>query len=135
MLKPVSILALDDVVAPLAQAVEKRVAAHHGVDDLVQSRVCDGHPEEAIQSMHAQRQRPDSPLRSRDDVGTRERVLVMLAAASPARLALLETTRRVRSIYDTRRFAAFVSIEILCLLPEAAGTSKPDDYAAAYALL
>ncbi|PYQ31745.1 MAG: hypothetical protein DMF56_01150 [Acidobacteria bacterium] len=135
MLKPVSILALDDVVAPLAQAVQQRVAAHHGVDDLVQSRVCDEHPEAAIQSMHAQRQRPDSPLRLRDDVGTRELVLVMLAAAGPARASLLETTRHIRSIYETRRFASFVSIEILCLLPEAAGASQPADYAAAYALL
>ena len=135
MLKPVTILALDDVVAPLAHAVQQRVATHHGVDDLVQARVCDEHPEAAIQSMHAQRQRPDSPLRLRDDVGTRELVLLMLAAAGPARASLLETTRRIRSIYETRRFASFVSIEILCLLPEAAGASNAEDYAAAYALL
>jgi hypothetical protein len=135
MLKPVSILALDSVVALLAQAVQERIAAHHGFDDLVQSRSCDADPEEAIQSMHAQRQRPDSSLRLRDDVGTRELVLVMLAAAGPARTSLLETARRIRSIYERRRLASYVSIEILCLLPEAAGSAKPDDYAAAYALL
>lgn len=135
MLKPVSILALDDVVAPLAHAVQERVAAHDGLDDLVQSRSCGEDPEEAIQSLHAQRQRPDSPLRLRDDLGTRELVLVMLAAAGPARTTLLEMTRRIRSIYEQRRLASFVSIEILALLPEAAGGAKPDDYAAAYALL
>ncbi len=135
MLKPVSILALDDIVAPLAHAVQQRVAAVHGVDDLVQARIVDGDLEIAIQSMHGQRQRPDTPLRLRDDVGTRELVLVMLAAAGPARTSLLETTRRIRTIYETRRFASFVSIEILCLLPEAAGASQPEDYAAAYALL
>jgi hypothetical protein len=139
MLKPVSILALDDVVMPLAHAVQERVAAVYGVDDLVQVRAChvdiSGDPEEAIQSMHVQRQRPDTPLRMRDDVGTRELVLVMLAAAGPARTSLLETTRRIRTIYETRRFASFLSIEILCLLPEAAGSSRLEDYAAAYALL
>ncbi|HJQ39504.1 MAG TPA: hypothetical protein VKB93_20365, partial [Thermoanaerobaculia bacterium] len=135
MLKPVTILALDDVVAPLAASVQQRVAAHHGVDDLAQTRVVDADPESAIQSMHAQRQRPDSPLRLRDDVSTREVVLVMLAAAGPARQSLLYTIRRIRTIYETRRFAAFVSIEILCLLPEAAGEARPEDYAAAYALL
>jgi hypothetical protein len=135
MLKPVSILALDDVAAPLAQAVQQRVAAHHGVDDLVQARAIDGDPEAAIQSIHARRQRPDSPLRVRDDVSTRELVLVMLAAAGPARRSLPETAHRIRSIYEARRFASFVSIEILVLLPEAAGAASPDDYAAAYALL
>ncbi|HYI09911.1 MAG TPA: hypothetical protein VEK57_12675 [Thermoanaerobaculia bacterium] len=136
MLKPVTILALDGCVAPLAHAVQQRVTAHHDVDDLVQARVVDGaDPEAAIQSMHAQRQRPDTPLRLRDDVSTRELVLVMLAAAGEARRSLLQTVRRIRTIYETRRFASFVSIEILCLLPEAAGTTKPEDYAAAYGLL
>src|SRR5438034_5142636 len=106
MLKSVSILALDDVVAPLAQAVQERVAAHYGFDDLVQWRTCDEDPEEAIQSMHAQRQRPDSPLRLRDDVGTRELVLVMLAAAGPARTSLLEAARRIRALREARRLAA-----------------------------
>jgi hypothetical protein len=135
MLKPVSILALDDDVAPLAHAVQHRVAAHYGVDDLVQVRECAGDPEAAIQSIHAQRQRPDTPLRLRDDIGSRELVLIMLAAAGPARTSLVETARRVRTIYETRRFASFVSIEILCMLPEAAGSANPEDYAAAYALL
>jgi hypothetical protein len=135
MLKPVSILALDDVAAPLAQAVQQRVAAHHRVDDLVQSRVVNGDPETVIQSMHAQRQRPDSPLRLREDVGTRELVLILLALAGPARASLLETTRRIRSIYESRRFASFVSVELLGLLPEAAGSANAEDYANAYALL
>lgn len=136
MLKPVTILALDDCVAPLAGAVQQRVAAHHGVDDLVQARVVDGaDPEAAIQSMHAQRQRPGSPLRLRDDVSTRELVLVMLAATGEARQSLLQTVRRIRTSYETRRFASFVSIEILCVMPEAAGATTPDDYAAAYGLL
>ena len=77
MLKPVSILALDDVAAPLARAVQQLVAAHHGVDDLVLCGdlvscgdlvLCgDGlQPvEQSIQSIHARRQRPDSPLRLR----------------------------------------------------------------------
>lgn len=132
MLKPVSILALDDDVTPLARAVQQRVAAHHGVEDLVQARAAGGDPEAAIQSMHAQRQRPDTPLRLREDVGTRELVLVMLAATGPARTSLLETTHRIRTVYEARRFASFVSIEILCLLPEAVASN---DYAAAYALL
>ncbi|HYC58061.1 MAG TPA: hypothetical protein VEK79_00695 [Thermoanaerobaculia bacterium] len=136
MLKPVSILALDDCVAPLAHAVQQRVTTHHGVGDLVQTRVVAGpDPEPDIQSMHAQRQRPDTPLRLRDDVSTREVVLVMLAAAGPARQSLLQVARRIRTIYETRRFASFVSLEILCLLPEAAGAAAPEDYAATYALL
>jgi hypothetical protein len=136
MLKPVSILALDDVAAPLAHAVQQLVAAHHGIDDLVQARALgDAGPEDAVQSIHAQRQRPDSPLRVREDLSTRELVLVVLSAAGPARRALLETTRRVREIYETRRLASLVSIEILCLLPEAAGAAKPEGHAAAYALL
>ncbi len=135
MLKPVSILTLDDSVAPLAQAVQQRVAAHHGVADLVQTRAVNGaDPEADLQSMHAQRQRPDSPLRLLD-VSTRELVLVLLSANGEARLSLLQTVRRIRTIYETRRFAAYVSIEILCLLPEAAGTAQPEDYAAAYGLL
>ncbi|HEY0158275.1 MAG TPA: hypothetical protein VGF28_13415 [Thermoanaerobaculia bacterium] len=135
MLKPVSILALDDVAAPLAEAVQQRVALHHGVEDLVQARAAGAGPEEAIQSMHAQRQRPDSPLRLRDDVSTRELVLVMFSAAGPARRTLLDTVRRIRALYDARRFASFLSIELLCLLPEAAGAARPEDYAAAYGLL
>ena len=136
MLKPVSILALDDVAAPLAHAAQKRVADHLGIEDLVQARVIAGDElAQTIPSIHAQRQRPDSPLRVRDDISTRELVLVMLSAAGPARSTLIETTRRIREMYETRRFASFLTIEILCLLPEAAGATKPEDYAAAYALL
>jgi hypothetical protein len=134
MLKPVSILSLDDVAAPLAQAVQQRVARSHGVEDLVQARSL-GDLAQTIQSIHAQRQRPGSPLRVRDDISTRELVLVMLSAAGPARSSLIETTRRIREIYETRRFASFLTIEILCLLPEVTGATKPDDYAAAYALM
>jgi hypothetical protein len=130
MLKPVSILALDDVAAPLAHAVEQLVAA----DDLVQARAGLA-IEESIQSIHAQRQRPDSPLRLREDLSTRELVLVVLSACGPARNELIETVRRIREIYETRRYASLVSIEILALLPEAAGATKPEDYAAAYGLL
>lgn len=38
MLKPVTILALDDDAATLAEAVQQRVAAAHGLEDLVQFR-------------------------------------------------------------------------------------------------
>ncbi len=135
MLKPVSILALDAIAAPLANAVQQRVAAHHGLDDLVQARSAGEDLAQTIQSIHAQRQRPDSPLRVRDDVSSRELILVVLAAAGPARAELIETTRRIREIYETRRHASFFSIEILCLLPEACGSMQREDYAAAYALL
>lgn len=136
MLKPVTILALDDVAAPLAHAVQQRVAATLGVDDLVQARAVGGADlAQTIQSVYAHRQRPDSPLRLRDDVSTRELVLVLLSAAGPARSTLLAATRQIREIYTTRRFASLVAIEVLCLLPEVAGATKPEDYAAAYALL
>lgn len=135
MLKPVSILALDDLVAPLAFAVQQRVAAHHGLEDLVQARTVGDDLAQTIQSIHAQRQRPDSPLRVRDDVSSRELILVMAAAAGPARTALVETTRRIREIYETRRHASFFSVELLCLLPETCGAMAAEDYAAAYALL
>jgi hypothetical protein len=62
-------------------------------------------------------------------------VLVVLAAAGPARAALIETTREIRELYETRHFASFVTIEILCLLPEVTGATEPEDYAAAYTLL
>jgi hypothetical protein len=95
----------------------------------------DGDPEAAIQSMHAQRQRPDSPLRVRDDVGTRELVLVMLAAAGPARTSLLETTR-AHPRRSTRRAASRRSYRsrFSVLLPEAAG-SAAGRLRGAYALL
>jgi hypothetical protein len=136
MLKPVSILALDDVAAPLAYAVQQRVTENLGAEDLVQTRAVAGSDlAQTIQSIHAQRQRPDSPLRLRDDISTRELVLVMLSAAGPAGSTLIEITRQIREIYETRRFASFLTIEILCLLPEVVGAMAPEDYAAAYALL
>lgn len=132
MLKPVSILALDDESSLLAEAVQKRVARTVGLDDLVQWRRIDAAIDEAIQSIRAQRQRPDSPLRIRDDISTRELVLVVVSATGPARTTLLDTATRIRQIYEMRRYASFFAVEILCLLPEVV---KSDDYAAAYGLL
>src|SRR6185369_3628463 len=151
MLKPVSILALDDESAALAEAVQRRVAATYALDDLVQwRRVSRGERtsrplradetsaplsvpvEDAIQSIRAQRQRPDSPLRVRDDISTRELVLVVLSIVGPARATLLDTVAHLRELYEMRRWASFFSIEILCLMPE---VTKSDDYAAAYGLL
>jgi hypothetical protein len=134
MLKPVTILALDDDAATLAEAVQRRVAAAHGLDDLVQFRRA-GALTEAIDSIHVQRQRPDSVLRSRDDVSARELVLVVVSAAGAARAALLETIAEIRTIYEMRRLASYFSIEILCLLPEVAGATHEGDYAAAYGVL
>jgi len=151
MLKPVSILALDDESAALAEAVQRRVAATYALDDLVQwRRISRGERtsrplradetsaplsvpvEDAIQSIRAQRQRPDSPLRVRDDISTRELVLVVLSIVGPARATLLDTVAHLRELYEMRRWASFFSIEILCLMPE---VTKSDDYAAAYGLL
>jgi len=134
MLKPVTILALDDESATLAEAVQRRVAAAYGLDDLVQWRRA-GALAEAIHSIHAQRQRPDSPLHARDDVSARELVLVVATATGAARAALLETLAEIRTIYEQRRLASFFSIEVLCLLPEVAGATAEGDYAAAYAVL
>jgi hypothetical protein len=134
MLKPVSILALDELSAPLARAVQERVARTLGLQDLVQWRAV-GELEAAVQSIHAQRQHPDSPLRVRDDISTRELVLVVLAATGPARTTLLETVQNIRRHYESRRLASYFTIEILCLLPEVMGHGTPADYAATYALL
>ncbi|HEX2833112.1 MAG TPA: hypothetical protein VHW00_08860 [Thermoanaerobaculia bacterium] len=134
MLKPVSILALDDVSLPLARAVQQRVASRLDLDDLVQYRAA-GALEEAIQSIHAQRQRPESALRIRDDVSTRELVLVVLAASGPARKTLLGQVRKIRDVYESRRLATYFTVEILLLLPEVIGTSAASDYANTYALL
>src|SRR5262245_11470210 len=98
MLKPVTILALDDDAAVLAEAGQHRVAAANGLDDLVQFRRA-GVLSEAIHSIHAQRQRPEGALRSRDDISARELVLVVVSAAGPARTALLETLSEIRTIY------------------------------------
>jgi len=132
MLKPVSILALDDDAAALAEAVQRRVSQAHGLDDLVQWRRGDALIDDAIQSMRAQRQRPESPLRIRDDISNRELVLVIVSAGGPAHASVLDTVARIRQTYELRRLASFFGIEILCLLPE---VTKSSDYAAAYGLL
>jgi len=132
MLKPVSILALDDDAASLADAVQRRVSQACALDDLVQWRRGDALIDAAIQSMRAQRQRPESPLRIRDDISNRELVLVIVSAGGPAHATVLDTVTRIRNIYESRRLASFFGIELLCLLPE---VTKSDDYAAAYGLL
>lgn len=132
MLKPVSLLALDDDSALLAAAVQRRVAKTCGLDDLVQWRRVETSADDAIQSIRAQRQRADSPLRIRDDISARELVMVVVSAAGPARATLLETVTHLRQLYEMRRYASIFMIEILCLLPE---VTKSDDYAAAYGLL
>ncbi len=134
MLKPVTILALDDDAATLAEAVQRRVAATYGLDDLVQFRRGDALTD-AINSIHVQRQRPDSPLRARDDISTRELVLVVVSAAGAARTTLLDTIAAIRTTYEMRRLASYFSIEILCLLPEVTGATNDGDYAAAYGTL
>lgn len=136
MLKPVTILSLDPASAVLAAAVQQRVAAIHGLDDLVQARDLGSGATvaEAIQSIHAQRQRPDSALRLRDDVSTRELVLLIACAAGEGAETLLATASHIRELYEMRRLASYFTIEILCLLPEVAGESAAD-YARAYALL
>jgi len=134
MLKPVTILALDDDAATLAEAVQRRVAATCGLDDLVQFRYGSSLAD-AINSIHVQRQRPDSALRSRDDISARELVLVVVSAAGSARATLLDTITAIRTTYELRRLATYFSIEVLCLLPEVAGTTNDGDYAAAYGTL
>jgi hypothetical protein len=134
MLKPVTILALDDDAAMLAAAVQQRIASACGLDDLVQFRRAEVLAE-AIHSMHAQRQRPDSPLRARDDITSRELVLVVVSAAGAARASLLDTIAGIRTIYDMRRLASYFSIEVLCLLPEVTGATNDGAYAAAYGAL
>lgn len=142
MHKPVSILALDEASAKLAGAIQQRVAAACGLDDLVQWRLAqwrsvEGELAATIASIHARRQAPDSALRLRDDIGKREVVLLVVSAAgSPAAsMDVIEVARAVRSLYEMRRFAAFYSIEILCLLPDLFASATTADYGAAYALL
>jgi hypothetical protein len=135
MLKPVSILALDDRSAALAEAVQSRVSAAYGLEDLVQWRRVTASLDEVIDSIHAQRQRPDSPLRLHDDLSTRELVLVIVDSTGEARLPLVETLGRIRHIYEMRRLASFFALDVLCLLPELVGTTSSDDYAAAYGLM
>lgn len=134
MLKPVSILALDEASASLANAVQQRIARTYGLDDLVQARSVASGAQlgDAIQSIHAQRQRPESPLRVRDDISARELVLLIVASAGPARALVLDTAHEVRQLYERKRLASYFSIEILCLLPEITPGSGHD---AAYGLL
>jgi len=134
MLKPVTILALDDDAATLAEAVQRRVAAAYGLDDLVQFRR-GGSLTDSINSIHVQRQRPESPLRTRDDISARELVLVVVSAAGAARTTLLDTIAAIRTTYEMRRLASYFSIEVLCLLPEVTGATNDGDYAAAYGVL
>ncbi|HYO74877.1 MAG TPA: hypothetical protein VE010_00325, partial [Thermoanaerobaculia bacterium] len=78
MLKPVSLLALDDTAALLGAAVQQRIAASCGVQDLAQSRMLAGEElASSVASIQARRQAPDSPLRTRDDVSARELVLLI----------------------------------------------------------
>jgi hypothetical protein len=137
MLKPVSILALDDKCTPLAEAVQRRIAATCGLDDLVQVRAVrpDSDLAETIGSIHARRQAPDNPLRIRDDISNRELVLLVAAAAGPASATLLDVARRCRQLYDMRRLAAFYTIEILVLLPDVFPSAAAAEYGEAYSLL
>ena len=128
MLKPVTILALDDAAASLADSVQRRVAAHCGLDDLVQWRRA-GNVAEAVTSVHAQRQDPDSPLRMREDVANRELVLLFTSCTTKN---VIDVAREVRLQYERRRLAAHFSVEAYCLMPEL--FAEPD-YGAAYSLL
>lgn len=130
MRKPVSILALDEASAKLAGAVQRRVAAACGLEDLVQWRAVDADLSNTIAGIHAKRQAPDSPIRLRDDIGRREVVLLVVSAHSD--VDVVRVARDVRALYEMRRFAAFYSIEILCLLPD---LFTGADYGAAYAML
>ncbi|HEX8616181.1 MAG TPA: hypothetical protein VF911_01235, partial [Thermoanaerobaculia bacterium] len=134
MFRPVSLLALDDVSFALATAVQQRVAKSSGLEDLVQARAIANSAELApvLQSIHAQRQRPDNPLRLRDDVGSRELILLVLSASGAARTQAIDLARDVRQLYERRRFASAFTVELLCLMPEVAASTA---YAAAYGLL
>src|SRR3712207_2667346 len=101
MLRPVSILALDEQSVALANAVQQRVAKATALDDLIQSRSIDASTDLAstLQAIHAQRQRPDSPLRLRDDVGSRELVLLIASATGAARARMIDAAREIRQLY------------------------------------
>ncbi|HEY2094660.1 MAG TPA: hypothetical protein VGJ81_22595 [Thermoanaerobaculia bacterium] len=135
MLKPVSILALDDRSAALAEAVQARVSELYRLEDLVQWRRVTSDVDDAINAIHAQRQRPESPLRLRDDVSARELVLVIVDSTGSARTTLIKTLWHVRHIYEMRRLAPFFAVDLLCLLPEVVGATHAEDYAAAYGLM
>jgi len=132
MLKPVTLLALDEPSAALAAAVQQRIAAACGLDELAQSAFVSANLAGSITSIHARRQAPDSPLRSRDDVSARETILVVLSAGGEARKTLIETAREIRQLYDMRRLAAAYTLEALCLMPE---LMPSPDYGAAYSLV
>lgn len=136
MLKPVSLLALDEPSALLAAAVQQRVAASLGLDDLVQSRELRPGADlgQTVQSIHAQRQSPQSALRVRDDVSNHERVILIAAASGPARARLIDVGHELRLLFDTRRVAEFYHLEVLCLLPDLF-QSAAKDYGAAYGTL
>jgi hypothetical protein len=135
MLKPVSILALDDASSILGEAVQRRIASLCGLEDLVQCRSLGDDVAQTVSSIHARRQSPGNPLRARDDISTRELVLLIVSAAGPARTSALDVARGVRRLYDMRRLAEFYTIEILCLLPDLFSSSTAADYGAAYSLL
>ena len=138
MLKPVSILALDEASQSLADAVVRRVTAMTGLADFAQSRFIapDAVLADVITSIHARRQAPDSALRARDDVSNRELVLIVAVPWGDRRprLSVLDVAEDVKHLYEIRRLAEFYTIEILCLLPDLF-PSKADDYGAAYSLL
>jgi hypothetical protein len=129
MLKPVTILALDEAAASFAAAVQQRVAAACGLDDLVQTRAVGDPLADLIASVHARRQAPGSPLRARDDISARELVLLVTSAGGAN---AIDVARQVRQLYDMRRFAAYYTVDILFLLPD---LFPAPDYGAAYSLL
>jgi hypothetical protein len=135
MLKPVSILTLDDASSALGEAVQRRIASLCGLEDLVQCHPLGGDVAQTVSSIHARRQSPGNPLRARDDISTRELVLLIVSASGPARTTALDLARDVRRLYDMRRLAELYTLEILCLLPDLFPASTAADYGAAYSLL
>ncbi|HEX8154251.1 MAG TPA: hypothetical protein VF698_14050, partial [Thermoanaerobaculia bacterium] len=134
MVKPVSLLTLDEPSAVLGAAVQQRVAAACGLEDLVQIRAVAAQSDlaQTLAGIHARRQAPDSVLRTRDDIQARELVLLIASAAS--RATVVETATRIRELYDIRHFADYYSLEVLCLMPDLFA-SEAADYGAAYSLL
>ncbi|HUR79315.1 MAG TPA: hypothetical protein VM733_01020 [Thermoanaerobaculia bacterium] len=121
-----TLLALDEASATLAEAVQSRI----GIEDLVLARAVSASDlPPVLHAIHARRQSPDSPLRLRDDVSSRELVLLVTSVQSSN---VIEIARQVRAQYEMRRFAAVHALEILVLLPE---LTPPGDYGAAYSLL
>ncbi|MCU1347468.1 MAG: hypothetical protein JWO56_498, partial [Acidobacteria bacterium] len=121
-----------------AIAVQQRVGTTFGLDTLVQVRTIGAGATplaELIDSIHAVRRAPDSPLRLREDVSERELVLLAVSAAGPGRLAAIDLANEVRHLYEMRGLAELFTIELLCLLPDLFSTSVTGDYGAAYSLL